>query len=261
MPDPNSADELRAELDRLRTDPAAWTAPPGRPLLDQDTAARMLRERDAAIQTQAVQLQRMRLALTRAAEAIPELLRLSDGGPGGLLALAAACRNVARGEAAFTADLPADPAQVLDRLRAVDGTTADCAVVNWEHCQALVREFDRLRTVEVLHRTLKGVDLPAAARLQLVEIAYRVGELTIGRAAELLGECLEDVRERGWTQGPGLETCLATGETVEEIRRLCGEVLVALLNHLPNAGDVAPEEYPPGGLLERLRRAAEGSRS
>ena len=240
---------------------SAGQAPPDRPLLDQDTAARMIRARDEVIQTQATQLQRMRLALTRAAEVIPELLRLSDGGPGGLLALAAACRNVARGEATFTADLPADPALVLDRLRAVDGTTTDCAVVAWEHCQALVREFDRLRTVETLHRTLKGVDLPAATRLRLVEIAYRVGELSISRAAELLGECLEDTRERGWTQGPGLDACVATGETVEEIRRLCGEVLTALLDRLPNAGDVAPEAYPPGGLLDRLRRVADGSRS
>lgn len=48
----------------------------------------------------------------------------------------------------WTHDLPKDPAgleQCIERLRRTDGVRADCSVIVWEQCQALVREIDRLR--------------------------------------------------------------------------------------------------------------------
>lgn len=42
----------------------------------------------------------------------------------------------------------------------------------------------------------------------LVRIAFEAGEISHGRAAELLGCSVMDIRERGWVQGPGLEELL-----------------------------------------------------
>lgn len=48
----------------------------------------------------------------------------------------------------WTYDVPVEAEAVVERLRSCDGRAADAAVVTWEHCQALVHEIDRLRSLE-----------------------------------------------------------------------------------------------------------------
>jgi predicted HTH domain antitoxin len=67
------------------------------------------------------------------------------------------------------------------------------------------------KQINDLHDTLraeKAVDLPAEAKAMLVRVAYQAGEISIGRAAELLGRSVQDVQELGRAQGPGLDALL-----------------------------------------------------
>lgn len=64
------------------------------------------------------------------------------------------------------------------------------------------QELARLRLVEELYKLLRSVDpdLPQDTLEVLVRSAYEAGEISTGRAAEILKEPYQAVRERGWYQ-------------------------------------------------------------
>ena len=77
-----------------------------------------------------------------------------------------------------------------------------------QNIENLTLELNRLRTIEILYQESKRINLNYINKEYLVSIAYKSGEISASKAAELLEEDLVTFRERGIIQGPGLDTLL-----------------------------------------------------
>jgi len=81
---------------------------------------------------------------------------------------------------------------------------------NQELGNAMVTTLERLRVAETLNAAYRKT--PEEFQREMVEllvrIAYTAGEISTMRACELLQQKVEDFRDRGWIQGPGLDRLL-----------------------------------------------------
>lgn len=95
----------------------------------------------------------------------------------------------------------AEPPVDYIELNLSNYTSDDVAQLNewgvWAHERIATLESEaRIRKAMV--DVLKKVDLPRQTLLILVRAAYRAGDISRGKAAELLGECTQWVGEQGW---------------------------------------------------------------